>query len=192
MNHKLIIISILLIFFSPILAQNKVDKEYTRYLKTLGKVDLGLSGLGLSLETPVSDQVLLEFAAGLGAGYKVDEDFRYRLYFNDPAVFGSAHMKYYYNQQSRVDRGRPVSYNAGNFFGIKAKYTSPTLWEQQTWHTMLVGFHWGLQRKIGKYFLYQFDVGIGVAVDLENKNSHHITPFPDLNFRISYVLPFGK
>lgn len=188
MKFRLIITSILFLIISPLCAQNE-DAE-VRYLVTQGKVDLGFSGLGLSIETPVSNKVLLEMAAGLGAGYRVNEDFRYRMYFDDPAAFASVHMKYYYNQERRVSKGRPVSYNAGNFFGIKAKYTSPTLWEKQTWHTLLTGFHWGMQRKMGKYFLYQFNVGIGVAIDLENKNPNHITPFPDLNFRISYVLPF--
>lgn len=190
MKYKLTIIGILLVIsVLPFFAQDE-SKVSKRYLETLGKVDLGFSGLGLSLETPVSDKILLELAAGLGAGYRVDEDFRYRMYFDDPAAFGSVHMKYYYNQQKRVDRGRPVSFNAGNFFGIKAKYASPTLDEKKTWHTMLVGVHWGMQRKMAKYFLYQFNVGVGLAIDLEQKNSNHITPFPDINFRVSYVLPF--
>lgn len=189
MKQRLIFISILLLIVSAIFSQ-EIGEQRSKYLKTQGKIDFGFSGLSLSLETPVSNKVLLEFAAGLGAGYKVNEDFKYRMYFDDPAFFGSAHMKYYYNQQDRVDAGRPVSYNAGNFFGIKAKYTSPTLKDQKTWHTMLIGFHWGMQRKMGKYFLYQFNAGIGAAVDLEDKTSTHVTLFPDLNFRISYVFPF--
>lgn len=190
MKYRLIIVGVFMLFSLLSAAQNDSEKSNAKYLKTQGKVDLGFSGLGLSIEKPISEKVLLEIAAGLGAGYRVDEDFRYRMYFDDPAVFGSVHMKYYYNLQDRVNRGRPVSNNAGNFFGLKAKYTSPTLHEEKTWHTLLTGFHWGLQRKMGKYFLYQFNIGIGAAVDLDNKNSNHVALFPDFNFRISYILPF--
>ena len=115
MNYsKLSTIGILLILSISLFSQEG-DKKY---LTTLGKIDLGFSGLGLSFETPTSNKVLLEIAAGAGAGYKINEDFKYRLYFDNPAIFASVHMKYYFNQQDRIDKGRPISYNAGNFFGI--------------------------------------------------------------------------
>ncbi len=115
------------------------------------------------------------------------------MYFDSPAVYASVHGKYYYNQEDRLRRSRPLSFNAGNFFGVKAKYTTPNLaGEAKTWHTMLVAFHWGMQRKMGRHFLYQLTIGVGGAVDLEDKTTTHVTLYPDFNFRVSYVLPFGK
>lgn len=200
MKFKLTLVLVALLIVTNIFAQveDKTSSELSiasteNTFKTYGKVDLSFSGLGLSLETPISNVIMLEVAAGAGAGYRVDEDFRYRMYFDSPSIYGSVHGKYYYNQALRTERGRSVNFNAGNFFGVKAKYTTPNLvGETKTWHTMIAAFHWGMQRKMGRHFMYQLTVGIGGAIDLDDKTTTHMTLFPDFNFRVSYVLPFGN
>lgn len=190
MKVKLSVLFFLLLFSYNICSQeNRYVDEGA--LGTFAKIDFGFSGLGVSFDTPLSDKVLLEFGAGLGAAYQIDEDFKYRLYFDDPAFFATAHAKYYFKQKKVIDnKGRNVSFNTGNFFGIKVKYASPTLHDEKMWHTLLTGVNWGLQRKLGKHFLYQLNLGIGAAIDIDSKTTTHMTLFPDANFRLSYVLPF--
>ncbi len=179
------------LFACSLFAQEKVENEkIEKHLATYGKIDFGFSGLSLTFDTPLSEKILLELGAGLGAGYQIDEDYRYRLYFDDPAFFASLHCKYYYKQKRVFDGDKNVSFNSGNFFGIKVKYTSRTLRNDKLWHTVLTGFHWGLQRKLGKHFLYQINLGIGAAFDVDSKTTTHMTLYPDANFRFSYVLPF--
>lgn len=194
MKLKLTLVLLTVFAVSHLYSQNEdTINQSEKLLKPYSKIDFSFSGLGLSLDAPLSNKVLLEFAVGAGAGYRVDEDFRYRMYFDSPAVYASVHGKYYYNQEDRLRRSRPLSFNAGNFFGVKAKYTTPNLADEaKTWHTMLVAFHWGMQRKMGRHFLYQLTIGVGGAVDLEDKTTTHVTLYPDFNFRVSYVLPFGK
>lgn len=166
------------------------DVKVEKHLATYGKIDFGFSGLSLSFDTPLSEKILLEAALGLGAGYEIDEDYKYRFYFEDPAFFASLHGKYYYKQNRILDGDKNVSFNSGNFFGVKVKYTSRTLRKDKLWHSLLTGFHWGMQRKLGKHFLYQLDLGVGAAFDIDSKSTTHMTLFPDANFRFSYVLPF--
>lgn len=189
MNLKSNILFFILLMSCGLFAQNdKSDKEKLKIKqRTQGKVDFGFSGLGLSIETPASENILLEFAAGLGAAYQVNEDFKYRFYFDDPAFFATAHGKYYY---IHTDQEKTNPLNSGNFFGIKVKYASPTLRNEKMWHTLLTGFHWGLQRRLGNHFLYQLDLGVGAAIDIDSKTTTKMTLFPDANFRFSYVLPF--
>lgn len=194
MNIKLSILALSLLLTVNLFSQENTTEsnlEQTNTLETYAKIDLGFSGLGFSVETPINHRIILEAAAGLGAGYRIDEDFIYRFYFEDPAFFASAHGKFYYNQEKRVRKGKSLSLNSGNFFGIKVKYASPTLRKDKTWHSLLTGFHWGLQRKLGNHFLYQLDIGIGAAFDIDSQTRTQMTLFPDFNFRISYVLPFN-
>lgn len=194
MNSKKIGLFIILlvsnIYMYAQMDSNLKEDESPRYLSTNLKVDAGFSGIGLSVETPLSDYVLFEAAAGLGAGYRINKDYVYRFYFDNPAFYSTISGKYYYNQQSRTDNGKSTRFNSGNFFGFKVKYASPTLSEKKTWNTLLTGFHWGLQRKIGTYFLYQFDIGIGASFGIDPKATQMMTLFPDMNFKISYVIPF--
>ena len=187
-----IILFIFLLFCIKTFSQENMSetKKLESHLKTSAKVDFGLSGLGLSLDKPFSEHVLLEVAAGLGASYQINEDFKYRLYFDDPAFFATIHGKYYYKQDKVYEDGKNASFNSGKFFGIKVKYTSPTLRKEKMWHTLLTGFHWGLQRKLGKHFLYQLNIGVGAAIDVDSKTKTHVTLFPDANFRFSYVISF--
>lgn len=194
MNNRLIKVILMFLFVTKISAQSEgivaIDTTTERYLKTYSKIDLSFSGLGFAIETPISDRVLLEFAVGLGAGYKVNEDFKYRMYFNDPAIYSSVAAKYYINKKTQVKKGTSERLNSGNFFALKSKYVTPTLRDSKTWDTMLVALHWGLQRNIGKHFVYQLTLGIGGAIDMDDKTSTHLTLYPDVNFRFSYILPF--
>lgn len=188
MNYKIATTIVLLLFTTYVYSQSEANTE--RYLKTYVKADVSFSGLGLSLETPFSDRVLFEVAAGAGAGYKVNEDFKYRMYFDNPSLYASLHAKYYINKEMQIQKGAKQKFNSGNFFALKVKYTTPTIHNERTWHTMLAAFHWGLQRNLGKHFIYQLTLGVGGAIDLDNKTTTHLTMYPDANFRFSYILPF--
>lgn len=188
MKNNFLILGVLFLILS---SSNLLAQEDTeRYLKTYSKVDLSFSGIGLSIETPISDRILFEAAGGVGAGYMVNEDFKYRWYFDNPSFYASAHAKYYIRKDMRVAKGTSQRFNSGNFFALKAKYTTPTLHDNKTWHTLLAAVHWGLQRNIGEHFLFQLTLGVGGAIDLDNKTTTHVTLYPDANLRFSYILPF--
>jgi len=159
-------------------------------LKSYAKIGLGGSGLDFSWDVPVSNKILLEAAAGLGAGYRIEEtSFNYTWYLDDPVAFFTLHSKYYYNRAKRLNKGKSIDFNSGNFFGIKAKYAIKTLRYSGNRESLLVAAHWGIQRTFGKRFTGEFYVGLGYACDM-SENKYGGTIYPDANVRFSYVLPF--
>ncbi|MDR0825327.1 MAG: hypothetical protein LBN74_09555 [Prevotella sp.] len=161
-------------------------------LKSYGKIGFGFSGLDVSWDIPVSDKILFEAAAGLGAGYFISSgDYNYKWYLDDPVAFFTLHGKYYINRTKRLKQGKSIDLNTGSFIGIKAKYVTQTLRYSFNWKTLLIAAHWGMQRPIGKHFSYEFYAGLGYAVDMSEYNDGGCL-YPDLNIRISYILPFTK
>lgn len=183
MNFKFFILSIGLSISSILMAQD------TR-MKSFSKIDFGFSGLGVSYETPLSEKFLFEVGAGLGAGYIIDnETFNYTWYLDDPSAFLSVHGKYVYNRHTRVKKGKSLNLNSGNFWGLKMKYTTPTLRYSFNSESLLIGLHWGIQRQLSSHFSYQLQTGLGYGLDVSQYNMGGRL-FPDINIRFSYVLPF--
>lgn len=157
-----------------------------------GRIDLSLSGLSIAYELPVSRKVAFEAAVGLGAGYDVsDGGYSYHYYLDDPSAFATLGVKYLYNRPKRVEKGKSLDYNSGNYWGVKAKYATTTIINDFNYETMLFGIHWGVQRRLSNHISYGFNLGIGYGFDLsEYKGVGSL--FPDCNIRISYHIPFIK
>ena len=52
----------------------------------LTKIDIGLQGIGFSYEPKISDKLTIDLCAGIGGGYKIEEnDFAYKVL--QPAAF---------------------------------------------------------------------------------------------------------
>lgn len=90
-------------------------------------------------------------------------------------------LRYYYNQQGRERHNRAHGSFAGNYLALEATtelarvryydysfdYTTnpyPTIAdsEYRTQITPLLNVYWGLQRRLGSHFLYDFNVGAGI------------------------------
>jgi hypothetical protein len=175
-------------------------------LKRQAKIDLGLSGLGISYELPLAKKFLLEGAAGLGTGYDMHNDMAATLNLAAPSAFFTLHGKYYYNRAKRLEKGKNLDFNSGTFVGLKVKYATPNLWNDddgssyvyfgpnRNSDTFLAAVHWGFQYKIGKHFAYEFYVGLGYATSYVTYyylySRWDNTLYLDANIRFSYLLPF--
>lgn len=187
--------SIIFLILIALVLQLKADeneKENLSFLKPTIQADLSFSGLGFSGNIPLSQAILFEVGAGLGAGYRINEDFKYYLYLDNPAVYANLHAKYYYELKKNRAKDRNRKFNSGNFAGLQVQYTSPNISEQVAWNTLLTSVHWGMQRQLYKRFVMQLTLGVGVAMNLDFSETTNVSLFPDVNFKISYVLPLGK
>jgi hypothetical protein len=163
-------------------------QEAETSLKNLVKIDLAFTGIGVSCELPLSQKTLLKCEAGLGGGYEIYSDrYRYLWDITAPSAYFNLHGKYYYNRAARLEKGKTLQFNSGNFLGFHAKYVTPSLWidNNYNYNALLAGFHWGFQYKIGKHWSYEFYIGPGIAFDM----SETATPFLDTNIKFSYILP---
>ncbi|SFO98677.1 hypothetical protein SAMN05428949_7075 [Chitinophaga sp. YR627] len=160
-------------------------------LRTVTRIDLGLQGLGISLEVPVGRKYTIEFSGGLGGGYEVsDSSFSYDWGLLNPCAYFSVNGRYYYNRDRRAAKRKSLLLNAGDYFGVRLKYTSPEVTGDGSMSdAVLVNVHWGMQRPIGRKWTINGHAGIGWGYNAINS----IAPsggrvYPAAEFKISYAL----
>jgi hypothetical protein len=131
----------------------------------------------------------MELSLGAGGGYEIAENnFSYTWNILDPAFYFSANPKFYYNRQKRVEKNRRSDLNAGNYVGFKIKYTTIAIDEAPgIYDAILMNIHWGLQRAMGKRWLFNAHFGGGYAVDATDLNKINGTLYPAVDIRFSYV-----
>jgi hypothetical protein len=156
-------------------------------VRSLTKLDLNFVGIGFTYEPRLAKFITLELSTGAAGGYRIAEgSFEYISRIGFPAFYFSANPKFFYNRQRRVEKGRKTLLNAGNYLGLKAKYTTPSVApDNMENHALLVNLHWGMQRAIGRRWTINTHFGFGYGYDLAT-NSGAVYPSVDLHF--SYVL----
>lgn len=178
---------ILSLFAGQVIVSSGQDSQNEPGLKTMIKVNAELQGIGFSYEPRLSKKATLELTAGAGGGYDVYEGgFDYQWSVFQPAFYFSATPKFFYNRQKRINIGRKSRLNSGNYIGLRLKYTTHAVaGYDPLWDALLINVHWGLQRVIGKRWMFATHAGLGYARDV---SSQFGTPYPALDFKVSYVL----
>ncbi|WP_088324631.1 hypothetical protein [Polaribacter tangerinus] len=152
------------------------------------KLEYNLLGVGASYELPISENWLLDVGVGVGGG--VDADNGYVWQFNSNlAFYFKGEMKYYYNREKRVKKNKNNINNAGNYFALQTKYFTRRFSPSEDFiplqNSLLTEVHWGLQRSLGGYWLFNFHVGLGVLRNLENNTG---IMSPSIGLKFSYKL----
>jgi hypothetical protein len=183
--RKCISTSLLLITSLFLLGQSSdVNK-----LRNLAKLDLGLQGIGFTFEPRVGKNTTIDLSAGIGGGYNIStNDLTYEVDFANPALYFSVTPKFFYNRQKRIEKGKASLLNAGNYIGLRLKYTTKGLSESsEIYDALLMNVHWGLQRPLGKKWSFMTHVGGGYAMDATDLNHVSGTFYPAFDFKFSYV-----
>ncbi|MBW8685276.1 hypothetical protein [Chitinophaga rhizophila] len=159
-----------------------------RPLRALTKMEFGLLGAGIAYELPVGQKFVIEFASGIGGGYDVwNGGVSYELSPLSPSIYLSVNPRYYYNRDKRARKNRTDFLNAGNYWGVRFKYTSPSIGDYGAARdALLMNVHWGMQRSIGGKWILNGHAGLGLGWDLPSFEDPQI--YPALEFKISYVL----
>ncbi|WP_338792091.1 hypothetical protein [Bernardetia sp. MNP-M8] len=160
-------------------------------LQFIPKIEIGLiQGIGLGFEIPLSQKSVFEIGAGVGSGYTIFENqFENTWAIAQPAFYAQAKYKLYYNRQKRLDKGKSVLNNSGNYVGFRFKYASRELSPDnldglniyQFHKVTLFDVHWGIQRSMGKRFLFNLNLGLGYGYDWDLENGM-IYPAGDVRF----------
>ncbi len=177
-----------------LLLSGNIFAQKNSSLKTYEKIDVGINGFGLALETPLNQKILSEFYIGLGPSYDLHEDISINHSMSwhwtllEPSFHASVYGKYYYNRENRMAKGKSLLLNSGNFIGLKVKYISKSLSDPSYYsNTILANLNWGLQRNLGKHWVYDFSFGLGYGYNMDNPYS---MLYPALDLKIAYVFPF--
>ena len=153
-------------------------------LSNLTKLDLGLQGIGLTYQPRVSNSVTTDLSFGFGGGYDISEgSIDYQVF--KPALYFSATPKYFYNLKKRINNGKTVQYNSGNYIGVRLKYNMPLYKKSDIIrNSILTNIHWGIQRVIGNHWTFNSHIGVGYAHDIDYDFG---TIYPAIDFKFSYI-----
>lgn len=181
-------------------AQTEPQPAEADHLNELVKLEFGLHGVGFAYEMPLSSRFLVDFSAGLGMGYAIQrgayytDSFKSTWILNDPAAYLKSDVRYIYNREKRLAKGKSLRNNTGNYLGFQAKYTTRRMFNNSSDYMRIVDplnrallseVHWGMQRPLGENFLFNLHLGLGYAHDFDFNNG---SVYPALGVRFNYIL----
>lgn len=164
-------------------------------LQNLSKVELGFQGVGYAYELGLSRDFAIDFASGFGWGHSINEgELVYCLNLLNPSIYLTANPKLFYNRKRRIENGKSIRLNSGNYFGLLVKMTTPKIFSSapdilidpnESRFSLLTNIHWGMQRALGSRWLFNGHLGLGIASDL--KYGYRLG-YPALNLKFSYLI----
>ena len=182
-------ITFLTLFLGNLLLSFGQNPKFDIKLSSLTKLDLGLQGIGLTYEPRLSNKMTVDISAGAGGGYNIEKG-SIEINYLKPAFYFSLTPKYFYNRQSRIDKGKKTLFNSGNYFGLRFKYVTPTNRKSDlTRNSFLANFHWGIQRAIDNHWTFNSHIGAGYARDIDYGFE---TIYPAIDFKFSYIFSNSK
>lgn len=159
-------------------AQNIENKELSHF----ARINLGLQGLDVSYELPISNQFVWENSLGIGMGSSVNgSSVEYLFDFSKPTPYIKSELKYIYNNEERISKQKRVLNNSGNYIALQTKYSFGNSNHYKLNQTLLTEVHWGIQRPLGKRFIFNIHVGLGYIKDFDSENGN-LTPSIGLRF----------
>jgi hypothetical protein len=178
--------------------QQKRRSGYDRNtgFRTLVKIDLGLQGLGFTIEPRVLKRMTADISAGVGPAYAISKYFEVEHRFSPtaPAYYFSFTPKYYYNLEKRINKNKRPDNNAGNYIGLRVKYIRGGFYSDVVSRFLLLNFHWGIQRPIGNRVLVNMHLGAGYDADITNYDVSYTYGafYPAVDIKFSYIIAGKK
>jgi hypothetical protein len=146
----------------------------------------------LSYEMGVSKASTIRISGPIDAGvtYELYTDFQgstqtNSYYYIRPSV--AVEFRHYYNLENRMQKGKRVDKNSGNFLAPVVALYGPALAKSDGLEVAdisgVIGGLWGIQRNYGKSFNFQLSIGPGFGF---SKNEISFVPLGELSlgFRI--------
>ena len=186
-------LSFFVLLFALLLQTSTVSSQS---LETVPKVGLGINGLDFSVEIPIAENIIIEPAIGFGPSYDFSDmdALTKKLGWNwtllEPSGHASMYGKFFYNRDKRISKNRSMLFNSGNFIGVKVKYVSKPLTNEEyhgKTNTLLANLNWGGQRNIGSHWNYSYSVGLGYGRNLDFAYGMF---YPAIDLKVAYILPW--
>ena len=141
--------------------------------KSVFGIQTGILGIWAHNEFRLSDKIALRTELGLDAGIFIGGPNDGKLAFV-PAL--TLEPRWYYNLNRRVDKGKRIDGNTGNFISIKTTYHPDLFVINNPDNVNFISDlsiipTYGIRRHIGKHFNYEAGFGIGYVWYLEDSNT---------------------
>ena len=172
--------ALLLFVTSSIISQEYLEDQF--------KLEYNLLGVGVSYEAPISEKFLIDLGAGVGGGVAGTRSYTWEFNSNLASYF-KGELKYMYNREKRLKKGKNMENNSGNYIAFQTKYFTRRFSENTNFEPLnraiLNEFHWGLQRSMGGNWLFSFHVGLGF---LRNIDDDYNLVSPAIGLKFLYKL----
>lgn len=153
--------------------------QKTPLQKQLG-IEATFTGVAVSYELPLSNNILTDISAGVANGTVTGNSSFTYSYFDFFKPFTRVEVKRYYNRDNRVQKGKDINNNRGNFIGIQNKI----YYGGVTTETMMINeIHWGTQTELAKKLLFTFQIGAGHYMNYDKDYMF----FPTMGLKVKYV-----
>ena len=156
-------------------------QEKARVEKSIFNIQTGFVGVWVNNELRLADNIALRTEVGIEPSWFIGSGTQWHPNFR-------LEPRFYYNLKNRVAKGKNISNNAGNFFGVAFNYRpSEVLFSNNDNLGAIESFSivpkWGIRRNLGKNFNYETGVGFGYRHETNYGNYAEI----DLHLRIGYT-----
>ena len=177
---KLFLFSIICGLYSQnIFAQTKLENEY--------KLEIGLQGISVGTEIPLSNK----FLADLNFGWGGITDFwhngmSYEWSGNSNSFFARGQLRYYINRERREKKEHKLINNSGTFVAFQTKFyfSGTDYYYPEVGKSWLNEIQFGQQLPLGNHFIFRYYAGLGNATDLDYS---HNQVYPALGFTFGYA-----
>ena len=177
---RIYILITLLIGFNSF-SQEKVNKESASVEKSVFGIQTGFLGLWINNEAKINNAIALRSEIGAEPHITIDIGTVY-----SPVL--RLEPRYYYNLEKRIHKGKDISNNSGNFFGLNINYRPNTvIYRTKDYlspvESLSIVPKWGIRRNLGKNFNYELGAGLGFRHEFKGEDYGEL----DLHLRIGYT-----
>ncbi len=135
--------------------------------KSIWGAQIGIHPLGIYNETGLTESIVLRSELGFGFAWRSSSG----LFADNSTAWAvmpvvMVEPRYYYNLNKRLNKGRRINGNSGNFLalsvGIEPDFglTSDNVELDKGFHVIPM---WGIRRSIGSSFSFETSIGLGYA-----------------------------
>lgn len=184
MKRTILLLTIAFSLTSNVFSQSSLQEPSVE--KSIFGVQTGLFGVFGYNESRLSTNFALRTEAGMLMGIWGGTSYPKTGIVLTPTI--SLEPRYYYNLNSRFEKGKNTSNNSANYFSLKTNF-NPDLFVISNYKNVSVNNHltivpkWGLRRNIGKNFDLEFSAGYGYVYDFKYSDGGG---YLDLGLRIGY------
>ncbi|MEB2778103.1 hypothetical protein SYJ56_22510 [Algoriphagus sp. D3-2-R+10] len=182
MKRTILVLSFVLIIFKISAQSHTVEKSITG-------IQIGFLGANIYNEARLADVFVLRSQFALFPGLFGGEAYPNTGLVLFPEL--SLQPKYYYNLKKRGNDGKVTTNNSANFISIDFKYL-PDWFSVFNHDNIPVGNSigiiptWGLRRNFSENLNYEFNLGLGYAVYLNNNSGNTSGVMYNLGIKIGY------
>lgn len=161
--------------------------------KSIFGLQTGFLGFWIHNESKLSDAIVLRSEIGLDAGLSGGGNYNTVNYILSPTI--ALAPRYYYNLNKRVEKGRSISKNSGNFIALKFNY-APDWFVISSYDNIRVVENvsiipkWAIKRTVLNHLTYELGMGVGYRQYFLKKynlsSSNGGEAVIDLHLRVGY------